>query len=375
MYSEQQLENLKILIKESGALSLVEQEEWLSLLPFMNDKQLMSLEAMLASVGSKISIRQPVPVKVTKKNTDESTAQVELSDFGSLPTPPLPPAYMKAVQADAPELTRGESKATSVGDFIKQNFSEVSGGVKSEEKASVQSAESLATGAKRPLELTRPKATSVHPELPAIPSPVPHSQAKPIPPLPEPKAEKPASLVATAQVAARLQPQRAEQAKAVKPGLDREEALISGPKQSTTQVPLQAKEPALVSKTETPIPEVAQEGVASEELTFVAEPIIKLSSLEDVKKLNVATLRGSGAINISQRLRELSDKHGYFTVEFALEASPLYKAYLAIGSKALKEQKTFEEVEQEMDKDKSQYITKPEFEAFTDMLRKLRSVA
>lgn len=66
-------------------------------------------------------------------------------------------------------------------------------------------------------------------------------------------------------------------------------------------------------------------------------------------------------------------KYGNFSIQFALEHSPLYQTYLAVGSRVLKEHKSFEAVEEALSTSGRPYLTKPEFEEVNDLLQRLKA--
>lgn len=102
------------------------------------------------------------------------------------------------------------------------------------------------------------------------------------------------------------------------------------------------------------------------------EPVISARSLESVRMLNVTTLRAKGVMNIETELKVLCEKFGYFSVQFAFEQSPLYQAYVAVGARILKDHQTFEEVQAALASAGRPYLAKPEFEEFSDLLRRLK---
>lgn len=384
MFSEEQLEQLKKLIKESEVLSTAEREEWIGLLPFMNDKQLASLESLLRSHQIKDS-GGVVSVSVVKPKRD--------SEHEELPEPPLPPREMLAqVKSDTKKVSGPVAGGKRLEDFIKQNFaSDISSPSEYLKKQNEQKAAGDLTKTSVGMGVVSEspalaKPPVVKPVVTPSVAPAPISQDKKVSSTKEEEAEPVKVTEASAssipgdeapnktskQLLVDVSPPAATKSKPVEPvKLPTPVPAKEGSLQQTKSAVSQKE----ISESKEPVSN--EEGVEEEEVEevpFVAEPIIKLTSLEDVKKLNIATLRGSGVINISQKLAELAGKNGYFSVVFAIEKSPLYHTYLSMGIKALRDQKSFEEVEQEMDKRTRQYMTKPEFEAFSDMLRKIRSL-
>lgn len=318
MVNQSQLDAVQKLVQTSDHLSSQERDEWLSLLPFMNDKQLSELSTILQTpVPEK---NQPVVPKVAPA-LPEAPSELDLPAPSAVgPTPPKPET-VTPVTAQAPSVTKSQSSATSVSDFINRNF-----------------AEALhRTPPAKPL-ATSPGA----PEAPVMPAPIsPPGVAVPF--------------------AVKKEPSVGEVVRPV------QEAPVPVAARSVADEPAQsifssADAPGVEVSKDVPLPETAPEEV-------IATP----KNLEDVRRLNTATLRGRGALTIENELRVLCKKFGYFSILFALEHSPLYQTYTAVGARVLKDGQSFERAQESLAKSGRPYLTKPEFEEVNDLLQHIKS--
>lgn len=93
----------------------------------------------------------------------------------------------------------------------------------------------------------------------------------------------------------------------------------------------------------------------------------QLESITDAGKLTVSSMRSLNSSDLLLRLQQLSKLEGYFSLLSYLEDSPLYKAYIATGKKMLSGQPQVDQ-----GKSDSDILSKSEFEAFADILRKIQ---
>jgi hypothetical protein len=93
-----------------------------------------------------------------------------------------------------------------------------------------------------------------------------------------------------------------------------------------------------------------------------------LETLADAGKLTLGTMRAIAFPDFLIRLQQLSKMEGYFNLLSYLEDSPLYKSYLETGKKVLAGQLRFDQA----GRSDPDTLTKQEFEAFTDVLRKVQ---
>lgn len=263
-----QLENVKKLLETSPQVTSVEREEWLSLLQFMNDKQLLELTEILES-----PVNMPATVPVAEVAKSENAQVVNSSN--------------------------------SISEVLKRNMPPVS----------AHQSSPFSTDAVK----TLPKAI-----LPDTPKPEPAVKLPPVVLQPELKPAQNPSQAGKASVAA---------------------TKAHGPATGVVQ-----------------------------RVTMPEEIMPEAKSLEDVGRLNVATLRGRGAVTVEAELTALCKKFGYFSVLLALEQSPLYKTYLTSGNSALQEHVSFEQAETKLSVMGQPYLTKPEFEEVNDLLQRLKHI-
>jgi len=95
---------------------------------------------------------------------------------------------------------------------------------------------------------------------------------------------------------------------------------------------------------------------------------VQLETLPDTAKLSVGAIRNMNAADLLIRLQQLSRMEGYFNLLSYLEDSPLYRSYINTGQKVLSGQLSFDT----MDRTDTSLLTKEEFEAFADILRKIQ---
>ncbi len=329
MVNQSQLETVRELVRTSANLTEAERTEWLSLLSFMNDKQLSDLSAILQSTTpSKEVDKVSVPVKVVSAPAQISAPEAELD----LPAPHIP--VQNPVTPPISPVTAG---ANTVSAFINRNFATALHRTPVPEAASVETIQKpLAAPARvdpshetsAPAAIKMGGMSDIAPKIPAAAPIFPVSPAVEAPPtISLPTVSEPGP-VNTLQDAA-------------------------GSAAPTFQF----------------TPE-AGGSVVSEPAEEVVPPP---KNLEEVRRLNVATLRGRGTLGIEAELKTLCQKFGYFSVQFALEHSPLYQTYLAVGSRVLQQHQSFEGVQAELASGNRPYLTKPEFEEINDLLQRIKS--
>lgn len=313
---------IKQLVETSSALSEAERIEWLDLLPYMNDKQQSELLLILQPGGSPGSQAVTPPLAPVAFAPSGSSA-VAHSSVVSLGPDSLPMGGGVRPVAQPPA-------ATTVSAFLHKNFaSELHhGSIPGTFKPEVVNP-TLAQIDKTPLPMSAPPMTEPELQHPVL-APQP---TVPSPPLfgviPEQKVAAETKIIVSAAA-----PERG--------GLPVSAAGLS---------PGDAVPPELI------------------------EPVISAQSLEAVRMLNVATLRAKGVMSIETELKALCGKFGYFSVQFAFEQSPVYQAYIAVGARILKDHQTFEEAQAALASAGRPYLTKPEFEEFSDLLRRLKGHA
>ncbi len=288
MNNQTSVEALQKLIKISGHLSLRERDEWLGLLPYMNDRQKYELLAILQP--ELVATKSSVP----SFELELPAGPVELD----LPAPSQNSLKQSADVNNTP--IEALPLGTPISAFINRNF----GSSKLNTSTSTNSISEKLVAKNE--DITKPK-TKIVPERPIVPS---NSVSMAVPKAP------------------------------VRP-----------------EVPVTSTSISLDF-----LPEASTEEVLS-----------NIKNLEDTRKINVATFRSLGAEGVQEVLNKLCEKFGYFSLQFALEHSPLYQTYLIVGSKSLKGAQTFDQTKAELDSKGKSYLTKEEFEQVSDILQKLKN--
>lgn len=325
--------HIKQLVESSAILSDAERKEWLDLLPYMNDKQQSELLLILQpnplpdSAGGRV-----VPPSLSPAQASQLPVPSQVSAF----VPPVAPPTQPATPVNAVRPTQ-PAVATTVSAFLNKNFaSELHRGSM---PGTFKSASIPPSGdtQKMPSSLTQPPTNSevITPVAPKLP-----------------EAVSGASIPVSATPKSSLPPFGMVQQQKNQP-ITGSSLVMSQPKDLPVAAAVQ--EPDLHVA---PMPD---------------EPMVHARSLEAVRMLNVTTLRGSGVMNVESELKVLCEKFGYFSVQFAFEQSPLYQAYVAVGARILKEHRTFEEVQAALAAAGRPYLTKPEFEEFSDLIRRLKA--
>lgn len=141
----------------------------------------------------------------------------------------------------------------------------------------------------------------------------------------------------------------------------------------TPPVPAQAsvktEPPAAILPPAAPKPVIPPTPVPPAAPKSVDMPVVKVETLADVGKLNVATVRTTAHSELLLRLQQLCKLEGYFNVLSYLEDSPAYKAYIASGKHVLSAAGT--ELDDRAKSDVS-VMAKGEFEEFSDLLQKIQ---
>lgn len=313
------VEKLTALIHESKLLSAAEKQEWLRLVGFMNDKQLLDLYHILVPNGGPGVATQSGQVAVSAAKLpkpDEKQSQPQTT----------------AAKAEQKSDTPPASQGVSLTDFLKR----VSDKPKPQVKPVVPVAQPLNKQSqgylrwKKTVDLAMTeKELPDHVEKPAVratqPDPPPPPEKKIVPDVPTVTQLK-------------------------KPSLEQP------PEPESPSVEVLSPEPVVP----------AERDIPQEEFDAGPETI---SVLSDVSLIGIGTFRFMGGSELEARLVSLAKRHGYFEVLFAIEQSPLYEAYVATGKKLIGEQKNFEQaVEDDL---LGNLLTRAEFESVADMLRRL----
>lgn len=295
MVNQNQIEHARTLVQSSPSLTAPEREEWLSLLPFMSDKQLLELCTVLESRPEERVAVSPrrVPVRTSQPALPQPPEELDL------PAPAAKNTKAAASSSAAKKPVSGQNQQNSVSAFIDRNFS----------AALHRTGGPVADIVPPPVRSSRPAPSAVPVSAPVAP----------IPSAPEqPATESSASTSVLAAASAPL-------------------PVDPAPAQPVWE-----------------------------------EVVVRLKSLEDVRRLTVATLRAKGTEFLEEGLKSLGTRYGYFSVQLALEQSPLYQTYLSLGARVLQDHAQFESLQNELSAAGKPYLAKTEFEEMSDLLQRIK---
>lgn len=295
MVNQNQIEHARTLVQTSASLSPSERQEWLSLLSFMSDKQLLELCTVLESQPTP----EPAPVAKRVKVTTGPKGLPQPPEELDLPAPQayLSKPTMPAVQDKVPAKSTKAAEQNSVSAFINRNFAQT-------------------------LHRTPGPVADI---VPPVPAQRQAAQSQPVSVMSEPVPTPGVTSVAPAAMSTPVIP------------------VASGTVQETAPVQ--------------PVWE---------------EVVVRLKSLEDVRRLTVATLRAKGTEFLEEGLQSLGTRYGYFSVQLALEQSPLYQTYLSLGARVLQDRAQFESLQNELSAAGKPYLAKTEFEEMSDLLQRIK---
>jgi hypothetical protein len=342
--TDSQRNNLILLIKNSTILSFQEKEEWHMLLDLMNDKQVGELERIL----------KPAPRVVASP-----PANLPLSHIVNLPKP---------VSVNPAPQKPGIQPQVKVPSRFAEQLNKILGEKElPAEKAELDlpPAPSIPTPPVKNVILPKPVLPSivVPKSVTAAPKPYIEIKEKPLPVSPPPKTLEQAlsgantippvkydsdnlSDVDLRDISEKIQSQPKSQP-SVRAGLQNQDMLFQAavlrPQRPATTTAAPAK----------PGPKV--------ELS----PSVQLSEVVDAAGLSLDLWKKENHTALTERLKKIISRRGYHEVIFNLQKSPLYSSYIDAGLKSLESGKSFEGLGEG-------YMSKKEFEDFTDMLRELQ---
>lgn len=431
---QRQIDNLKVLISESPLLSSIERSEWLQLMAVMNDKQLLELEHILTSYKKPLAVE---PLRPMQRSTPISLSHiVNLPKSGQGQAPafsPVSAAVPATVTKSAASVlkvpTPAPKKTNIFAAKMKRmlNEKELPEGPTEKQLAEhasmvkpVMPSQGLKIFQMPKLEPKKADTLSVHlPQKPIVP-PVPakpqmREEIKTVKPqvnIPEPlhaglqnfpqgqlhlnnlpegatihihnstvsiqpvkvspkkvlgdmdipviQSSSPADIrsnIAGIKV-------RAEEEKNFRAGLKNTDVLLSAKFQKDQEE--QRRQEVLRQKAEEAKPSLPD-----------LEPLVPLSvtieSLDDASKLSVRLWQNESHASLQKALIVLIQRFGYHETIFSLERSPLYEAYIHTGLKILKDSSTFETLAATKTEMDVVYLSRDDFEGFTDLLRKIQA--
>lgn len=341
---------IKSLVNTSTILSASEKAEWLALLDVMNDKQLGELEGILvgSAVSSKQTSNQQAATKVItspspsfeRRGMEQPALAVmqmpKLSHIMNLPN--FTPTFAKTAAEPLPQAPLGASQA-DVGKKSSAFASKLKAIFKEKELPAGLPELELEEGHKsqNTEHITQNKQDQKIPAV--VPKPIFTLKEQP---LAKPQVVKPISA-----------PLR------VLPPVPKPKNVSFGVFHDPVN-PVNLK-PVLAPKFST----AAAPKILKPEL--LNEP--QINNLQDLAVLEPGILRAASLDSLTGKIKLLIGKYGYFEAIFNIEKSRLYKNYIGTGLKLLSGQPGFESLDR-LDED---YLSKEEFEKFTDLLSKMQA--
>lgn len=314
-------EKLLELIKSSSVLTSAEREQWLEILPLMNDKQGSELEGILNT---------PKP----------------LSQQPQQQARPQPQNHFRP-----PELHHITNLPTGLN-FNPRNLGQPS-----------------PTPVKSPVPPLREikKDTPVPRQMPAASSWKMSLQQKVTekelpPPEPELDLPLPEAHTAPSPVSATLPVTAAHPTQSV-------QNLFAPPAAPVPPPPRAPLTPAPHAPLPPPPPPVVS-SVVAEEHVDTSRAAVHVTTLADMSNMSISTFQLLGKEGLLDAIALLSRKHGYFPAILAIEESPLYKMYLESGKTLLGPASAVPDSGDHILQ--KRVLSKQEFEAMNDILQKIQ---
>lgn len=358
--TDEQKQHLTQLIKTSPILNAQEREEWLMLLELMNDKQVGELERILA----------PAPAVVPKPAPARPVAPAS-----------LPMKHIVNMPKAAPTAPTAQAKPDKTFSKFAEHLNQI------------LAEKDLPVGEKAPLDLPKGEAKVSAPVAP-----------KPVPPQPQPQQQPKSSIydIMPVVVEQPIYLKKTLPPKMASASSEDSDSFVQSPEVSgkiinkildsekRTLPTVNEPEPAMADLTDIESLKIKPKGTpglqnnsqlfqsavmrpatsaSAEVASQPAElsPEIKLEEPADAAELTLSGWRQENPLAFINRLKKIVAKRGYYEVIFNLQKSPLYSAYIDSGLKSLAAAagQNFEALGEN-------YMSKKQFEDFTDLLRELQ---
>lgn len=394
-----QLEQLKRLIGDSPLLQDGERAHWLELLPLMNDKQLLELEAILRPASQPQPQTRPQPMPLARPAPSPSQQAPPLMAPRFQPFAVAPPVARPSAQMPLrPSLSHLTNLPTIVTDMGPRQQSEVSPHVAPPQAAPQQIAPARVSStprvpesrspielrSKMPVDITEKELPSGHmadsehlltgrnqilntrhqneaKEQETRPSPLASLSAPP--PVPRPVPSRPPSAPTLRPVAANIAGPNVIHLSG-KPAALASPASQASIQHSTKRLNVEADK----KNKARPAKEPTNQALPPEPFK---EPL-DINSLADLTRMGIETFHAVGPLALTAKLQTLVKQVGYFDIIFALEQSPLYADYVATGQNLLEENATFDGHTAVRTRHGATLLSRPDFEAMADLLRQIQ---
>jgi len=378
--SDEKIAQLKQQVLASPVLSLQERQEWLLMLPLMNDKQQADLETILRAP---VKSPQPMPTSVPPVSSPQQMPKAQ----APVAAPPLQPRTSFVPPklthiANIPPVVEAKRESQS----FSGNSAPVSG---NQAPSSNRPQTKLAWDKEIQRELSEP-------ELPAP------KQNLVVPLQPKPAQADLSAGPKLGPIVAKLQAVTQPQPSIVSPpkvSSVSTQPLVSAITSAAAPTPVGGlptppppprppspnQKPELEPKPSTTPrddfwsallePKRAQSympATLSKAAARVTGPVITaIVSPADISLLSIESLREMSPKLIIDSIQKMVRDQGYDTILALFERSPLYEAYLAGGSMALEKNMTFEQYA-EAKTDKDLPLSRSEFEMIADVLKNIQ---
>jgi hypothetical protein len=402
-------QKIKGLIQTSTILTQFERVEWLGLLEIMNDKQVLELEKILESElvqkeswqlpnqkSSSSSITSPSPSSARRgieeqgagKQAPQETPNINKATTGGV-SPSSLLQNLTAQKSNTPSKTSPLPNPPPQGEETKQQGNKFA----SQLKNILNEKELTTSKPEYPLEISggvrkeAQKPAPAKPQPPVIPKVIPlkpsenqvvnQEEYKPEPakkPTEFLKKEDKSPVIGWKDLLSNAA-KDSFKATNVQTGLSKLPNFknLDEVRKPVLEKPVEGPAPTKPSPVATPPPKL-QKPILKSPSRLLSEKEKRLAydmnNLQDVSAMTVSWVRNIDIEELAKRIRSLMIKHGFHNVMFALEKSPLYISYLSTGAEVLKQESSFEGIS---GTSLERYLSKEEFESFTDLLTQIQA--
>lgn len=418
----QLIEKIRPLVKSSVLLNETERQEWLMLLELMNDKQLVELQRILepaSQLASKQyavnSTQQETQAKISATagttsvipEKEESPRLKHILNFPSTPAsrhrdvtsevfvndkvkaedtpssdfanqPPHKATGGQEASSDKPVFARSKSEGKEIAKsgFLsslknvlgKKELKPGHAEFQLELSSSVPQSGTMADKKDKNVEIPDALKTILHHK--DLGHPAVLKQLPPVVPAPAKKLTESVPAKVVLPIAKSKPISFSSPINKFAPGVQLpnlpEGASVKGldkarPERAVPPHPLKP----LTQKLEHPLPQGRGEKEESKSQFKPSYSNLNLKNLEDAAKLSPMVLESTDMNEMAKKIKSLMDSEGYYQTIFSLEKSTLFQQYLVTGLDSLYKEISMEELAQEHP---NQYLTKEQFEKFTDLL-------
>ena len=354
-----QINNLRVTIQKTYALSSYEKNEWLGLLDLMDDRQLGELKKILEKAGarfveSKKPTEPPKPIipsaQMPKLGHILNMPRMVKDEPSNTKTPQTPPTPLALPVIDKkillpvvapPEVKKAPSK-------FMQRIKDILAEKELPAPKKVEPLEIAAPAFKKPEPTTFGLKTFPLPpaKKPIAPLPKIEPMLKPKPTAVVPKQKSNISPTAGAGPQSGIAFGRSSEKDKEKILEEIKKHLENNKNQQPMQISINAQNVNIVSGA------------------------LDISQLEDLANLTPKIFKNPDYNSIVRKIKDLVIKEGYHYVVFNIEKSPLYSNYIKTGAEILNNKINFESLGEDAPEG---YLNKQDFESCADLLRRIQA--